>query len=189
MSASGHILLVTGTPGIGKTTIIRKVVRSLPDLHMSGFYTEEIRINTIRRGFELVTLQNKRFVIAHIDIDSKYRVGKYSVDIEAIDSTVALALSEDNTSDVFIVDEIGKMECFSDLFVQRMSSLLDVKKPVVATIALKGGQFISAVKNRADVELWEVTKANRNDMPGKVVSWVRDRTKSTASNKLQTRCT
>ncbi|MDH3328243.1 MAG: nucleoside-triphosphatase [Desulfobulbaceae bacterium] len=182
MSASGNVLLVTGTPGIGKTTIIRNVVRSLPDLHMSGFYTEEIRINTVRRGFELITLQGKRFVIAHIDIDSAYRVGKYSVDVAAIDTSVTLALSDDDTSDVFIVDEIGKMECFSDLFVQRMSSLLDVKKPVVATIAQKGGEFISAVKNRADVELWEVTKANRDDMPGMVVSWVRDKIKSTASN-------
>ena len=112
--------------------------------------------------------------MAHIDSDSAYRVGKYGVDVDAINTAVVMTMSEDRNTELFIIDEIGKMECFSDLFVKRMSSLLDSGKPVVATIALKGGGFISEVKNRAGVKLWEATKKNRNDMPDKIASCVRE---------------
>ncbi len=173
MSTSCNVLLITGVPGIGKTTIVKKVITSLADLNIGGFYTEEIRVNNVRQGFELVTFQGKRLVMAHIDSDSAYRVGKYGVDVEAIDAAVEMTLSEDRSPELFIIDEIGKMECFSDIFVKRMSSLLDSGRPVVATIALKGGEFISEVKNRAGVELWEVTKKNRNDMAAKIASWIR----------------
>jgi nucleoside-triphosphatase len=174
MSTSCNVLLITGIPGIGKTTIVKKAFTSLSGLNIGGFYTEEIRINNVRQGFELVTFQGKRLVMAHIDSDSAYRVGKYGVDVDAIDTAVAMTMSEDRNTELFIIDEIGKMECFSDLFVKRMSSLLDSGKPVVATIALKGGGFISEVKNRAGVKLWEATKKNRNDMPDKIASWVRE---------------
>jgi nucleoside-triphosphatase THEP1 len=54
-----------------------------------------------------------------------------------------------------------------------MSTLLASKKTVVATIALKGKNFISEVKNLPGVELWELTRKNRNFMPDKVISWIR----------------
>ena len=57
--------------------------------------------------------------------------------------------------------------------MKRMSSLLDSGKPVVATISRKGGGFISEVKNRAGIELWEITKKNRNEMPAQVIDWIR----------------
>ena len=174
MSASSNVLLITGIPGIGKTTVAKKVVTSLADHNIGGFYTEEIRVNNVRQGFELITIQGERFVMAHVDSDSAYRVGKYGVDVETIDTAIAMTLSEDPDMEVFIIDEIGKMECFSDLFVKRMTSLLDSGKPVVATIARKGTGFISKVKNRPGPALWEVTRKNRNDMPGKVIDWIRN---------------
>jgi nucleoside-triphosphatase len=173
MSAFCNVLLITGIPGIGKTTVIKKVVSSLTGLNIQGFYTEEIRINTMRHGFNLVTFQGERYLMAHVDSASAYRVGKYGVDVAAIDRVLTLTLSEDCNPDLYIIDEIGKMECFSGLFVTRISALIDSGKPVVATIALKGGGFISAVKNRQGVELWEVTKKNRDVLPGRIVSWAR----------------
>ena len=174
MSASCNVLLITGLPGIGKTTVIKKVVSSLPGFNIRGFYTEEIRINTMRQGFTLVTFQGERLVMAHIDSASSYRVGKYGVDVAAIDRAVTLTLYEGHDPEVFLIDEIGKMECFSGLFVNRLSALIDSGKPVVATIARKGAGFIAAVKNRPGVELWEVTRKNRDKMPGRIVSWIRD---------------
>ena len=175
MSEDRNVLLITGTPGIGKTTIIKKVAASVSDLNIGGFYTEEILAHNIRHGFELITFRGQRLIMAHIDIDSAYRVGKYGVDVAAIDTTVANTLSEGTNADLFIIDEIGRMECFSELFEREVSSLLDSGKPVVATIALKGGGFISSVKNIAGVELWEITKKNRDVMPLKIESWLMTR--------------
>jgi len=173
MSANGNILLITGTPGIGKTTVVKKVIAALADLTLAGFYTEEIRIHNVRQGFTLVMLPGKPLIMAHVDSESPYRVGKYGVDIAAIDAAVTMSLSAESQAEVFIIDEIGKMECFSALFVRKMNTLLDSGKPVVATVACKGAGFIAEVKNRQGVALWEITMKNRNDMAGRIVSWVR----------------
>ena len=175
MSASSNVLLITGIPGIGKTTVAKKVVTSLADHNIGGFYTEEIRVNNVRQGFELITIQGERFVMAHVDSDSAYRVGKYGVDVEIIDTAIAMTLSEDPDTEVFIIDEIGKMECFSKKFRAAMRGLLDSGRPLVATVALRGGGFIAEVKGRPDVEIWEVTKANRNEMPAQILRWLERR--------------
>jgi nucleoside-triphosphatase len=171
MRGSANILLITGVPGIGKTTVIRKVAASLPGVKISGFYSEEIRVNNARQGFELVTFQGQRFVMAHVDLASVYRVGRYGVTVAVIDIAIENALPEERSTKLFIIDEIGKMECFSSLFVKRMTSILDSGKPVIATIALKGGGFIAEVKNRPGIELWEMTTKNRDLMAQKIIDW------------------
>ena len=175
MAASTHVLLITGTPGVGKTTLVKKAVQSLADRKLAGFYTEEIRAGKVREGFALVMLQGKRFIMAHVDHASARRVGRYGVDVQAIDTAVEMTLSEDRHAELYVIDEIGKMECFSDLFVKRVSALLDSGIPLVATVAQKGGGFISRVKHRDGVELWEVTRKNRDEMAARVVSWVGER--------------
>jgi len=173
MSGTGNILLVTGVPGSGKTTVIRKVATALPDVRITGFYTEEIRVNNIRQGFELVTFHGQRFVMARVNYQSSYKVGRYGVDVAVIDKAAEKNLSENSDSDLYIIDEIGRMECFSTLFVRRMSSLLDSEKTVIATVALKGGGFIAEVKKRPGIELWEVTRKNRQGLPERIVNWIR----------------
>ena len=173
MPDSKRILLLTGYPGVGKTTVIRKVVENLPDNTSAGFYTEEIRIKSVRQGFELVTFKGEKSVIAHTGISSVHRVGKYGVDVAAIDAAAKSTLLLDLDIDIYIVDEIGKMECFSRQFIQAMEALLDSKKIIVATVALKGGGFISKIKKRNDIELWEVTPRNRDSLPVEVLSWIK----------------
>jgi len=172
MSVSANTLLITGNPGIGKTTVVKKVLQLIHGISVAGFYTEEMRSNNIRKGFELVTLQGKRFVMAHVDYESSYRVGRYGVDVAVIDKAVEKNLPENSGADLYIIDEIGKMECFSSLFVKRVSSLLDAGIPLVATIALKGGDFIASIKHRPEIELWEITAKNRDDMPERITKWL-----------------
>ncbi len=64
------------------------------------------------------------------------------------------------------------MECFSQRFVEAVSALLDSRQLLVATVARKGSGFIEAVKERADIELWEVTRKNRVGMASEVLSWL-----------------
>ena len=175
MTLPDNILLLTGVPGIGKTTLVKKVATSLADYNISGFYTEEIRVSNIRQGFTLVTLNGCRIVMAHVTNDSASRVSKYGVDLAAIDRAVRMTLVENSKTDLFIIDEIGKMECFSDLLIERVTALLDSEKPVVATIALKGGGFIDEVKNCPGIDLWEITKQNRDGMVERVIEWLRSK--------------
>lgn len=81
-----RILLLTGRPGIGKTTVIQKVVEELEGERVRGFYTEEIREEGSRKGFRLVTLDGREEeVMARVDVEGGPTVSKYGVDVEAVD--------------------------------------------------------------------------------------------------------
>jgi nucleoside-triphosphatase len=168
-------LLLTGAPGVGKTTVIREVARQLPGSSLAGFYTEEIREGGVRKGFRLVPFQGPSKVMAHVDFPMRFRVSKYGVDVEMLEEVAASLLSPASPVDLYLVDEIGKMECFSPRFVAAMRSLLDGGRPLVATVARKGGGLIAEVRSRADAELWEVTRGNRDSLPRAVVDWIRSR--------------
>jgi len=168
----GRVLLVTGVPGSGKTTIMKKVAAALSGKRIRGFVTGEIREAGRRVGFELSMFTGDKRLLAHIDIDSRDRVGRYGVDVATLDEITEEALVRDDGTDIYLVDEIGKMECFSKKFRAAMRGLLDSGRPLVATVALRGGGFIAEVKGRAGVEIWEVTKANRNEMPARILRWL-----------------
>jgi nucleoside-triphosphatase len=175
VSTELHALLLTGVPGVGKTTVVRRAAEKLRERRrrVRGFTTEEIRRGRERVGFRIETFDGESAVLAHVSIRSEYRVSRYGVDVAALDRVIGKALALSPRPDVYLIDEIGRMECFSAKFPAAVEDLLDAKQPVVATVALRGGGFIEAVKRRADVELRTVTRSNREEMPSRVLEWVR----------------
>ncbi|HUL23518.1 MAG TPA: NTPase [Thermodesulfobacteriota bacterium] len=155
-------LLITGLPGVGKTTLIRKLHEALRDFDPVGFYTAEIRQEGMRKGFELVDLKGRRGVLSHIDFKDRNRVGRYKVDVGGFEDFLGRISFFDPSSAVIIIDEIGKMECLSNKFKRILEEVLDSEKWVIATVALKGSGLITGVKQRRDVKLFEMTKNNRD---------------------------
>ena len=163
-SFSKKNLLITGLPGVGKTTLIRKVCEALKDFHPVGFYTEEIRESGERRGFQLISLGGERGLLSHKCLESPYKVGQYRVDIESFENFLDSIPLASPVSRLMIIDEIGKMECLSDRFKKLLEEALGSEKWVIATIALKGGGLISEVKERLDVKLFGMTPSNRDTL-------------------------
>ena len=150
--------------------VIRRVIEQLGDLRLAGFYTQEIREHGQRVGFEAIGLGGRSATLAQVDFHSPRRVGRYSVDLGGFEAILQAELARPGESvDIFIIDEIGKMECFSPVFTEGVTRVLDGPVPVLATIAAKGGGVIAAVKTRPDVEIVEVTYANRSDLPEELV--------------------
>jgi len=154
-------LLITGLPGVGKTTLIRKLSEELESLHPAGFYTAEIREEGKRKGFDLISLHGKRGLLSHTDIRSPYRVGRYRVDVKGFEDFLDSIPFLDPSTHLIIIDEIGKMECFSEKFKTLLKKVFDSETLVIATIALKGSGLIAEIKERQDVELLELTHHNR----------------------------
>ncbi len=126
-----------------------------------------------RVGFSIDTLDGRRGIMAHIDIRSRYRVGKYGVNLQHIDTIAVPSMVAENDHVVVVVDEIGKMECFSAMFRQTLLRVLDSPNTVVASIALKGDAFINAVKKRPDSRLIPVFEKNRDVLVEEVLYWSR----------------
>jgi len=163
-------LLITGPPGIGKSTLIRRVCDALGDRPIAGFSTREIRRNGERLGFELVGLEGQSAILSHVDVKSPFRVGKYGVDIGAFENFLKTIRFIEPGIELIVIDEIGKMECFSALFRKMTQSALTSDKKVVATVAHRGGGFIAEVKERWDVHLQTLTWENRDHILTDIIS-------------------
>lgn len=115
-------------------------------------------------------------MIAHVGFSHTYRVGKYGVDVASIDQFAERVLAIAEQNDLYIVDEIGKMECMSSRFNDAIRNLLNANKPLIATIAKKGEGLIDEVKRRPECEMWEVNVANRDSLDTKILAWAYERT-------------
>jgi len=154
-------ILLTGLPGCGKTTAIIQIADSLKHGKIAGFYTKEVRENTIRKGFSWTRLDGATGILAHTDIKGPYRVGKYGVDVVSFEKSVVSILDiEQNLADLFIIDEIGRMECMSEKFVNAVRRLFASEKSILATVAQKGRGFISEIKYYRDVKLFHLSHQN-----------------------------
>ncbi len=163
-------LLLTGKPGVGKTTVVTRTVERLrgAGTDVSGFYTEEVRGADGRRtGFDLVRLDGERVPLARIGQPSEVTVGRYGVDVDAVADHAIPALTSP-TGDVVVVDEIAPMELACPGFADAILALLDRPVAVLATVHRRGDAFTDRLKARADVRLIEVTPADRDDLPAEL---------------------
>lgn len=157
-------VLLTGRPGCGKTTLIKRVVNELAR-PSGGFYTEEIREAGTRVGFKLVTLDGEETVLAHVDFKTRERVGKYGLNLSTLEAVGLKAIREAaRTQQLVVIDEIGPMEIRSPIFREAVSEALDSGAPILATIVARPLPFTDAIKKRADVTVIEVRPDNREQL-------------------------
>lgn len=156
-------LLLTGAPGCGKTTLLRRVLAQLPDELAGGFYTQEIRSGTERIGFEMVTLSGRRATLAHVDFKSSRRIGKYGVNLPALDEVaVPELIKAQQAGRLVIIDEIGPMEMFSTRFCQTVEEILRSTAAVFGTVVLRSTPFGDRVKSLPGMTVVHVTPQNRD---------------------------
>ena len=165
---------ITGLPKAGKTQTLVKVIEMLEENEnvVGGMITEPIMDGTNRVGFYIIDWMSKeKKVLAHVDIDSKIEVGKYKVDLEALESIGVKAIQTAcEEADIIIIDEVGRMEVESDVFVQVVSEALEVDKPLILTLHKKSrNPLLQDIRRRDDVRILEVTPINRNLLPFKII--------------------
>lgn len=157
-------ILITGRPGTGKTTLVQNLCLRLAGFRQSGFYTSEIRRHGTRQGFELVSLDGRRLILAHVDFSANPRVGRYGVDVAGFDGFLDGLRLDDPETVLTVIDEIGRMECLSYKFTEMVRKVLDFPGPLLATVAAGGRGLMEEVRQRPDIEMMEVTFQNRNQL-------------------------
>lgn len=167
-----RVFLISGRPGSGKTTAIRKVIAQLK-LPAGGFYTQEIREAGRRVGFELSTLEGQKGVLAHVKLQGQPRIGKYGVDMDVLESIGLPALRRGIEAKVLVVDEIGPMEILSRKFQEVVWEALESDVLVLGSIARRSTPFTDAIKKRGDVAVFEITLGNRNSIAEEILTSAR----------------
>ena len=175
--------LLTGEPGVGKTTLIKQAVETA-QARAGGFYTEEIRVSGARRGFKIVTLDGESAILAHADFESPHRVSKYGVDVEGLERVGVAALRDAiRDCDLVVIDEIGKMELCSPAFREAATQALDSGKLVLGTIMAARHPVADDIKRHPDVTVVAVTRANRQRVLEGLADWLRAATGGSAAAK------
>lgn len=162
--------LITGPPRSGKTTVIQQVTDSLEakGYQAGGIYCPEVRSGRERIGFEIVdVMTGDSWILAHLDYDDDPRVGKYRVNVANVDALCAATFPRTfDKADFIVIDEIAPMEVCSDEFVQQVRRALDADLPLVTAIHYHSTDgFIGEVKDRDDIETFEVTDETRDELP------------------------
>jgi nucleoside-triphosphatase len=164
-----RLLLLTGAPGTGKTTILTRTAELLKSkgYTVGGMITREARARQNRVGFEIIDVASaNRNWLAHIDQKTGPQVGRYHVNIVGLETTgVTAILNAIEQADVVFIDEVGPMELVSSKFREAVKEAVEGGKPVVAIVHWKAAdQLIQAMKTRSDAEMF-LASANRDELP------------------------
>ena len=170
-------ILLTGRPRVGKSTLILRIVEKLKRAgaaNIGGFYTLEASEAGKRIGFDINTLDGKKGRLARAGIESRFRLGRYGIDMEQFEEIALSALSRAiEHDDIIVIDEIGFMELKSRRFQELVEKALDSSKPVIATIMKNSFDFPDRIKAREDVLMMTVRVDNRDKLVDEMTEIIR----------------
>jgi nucleoside-triphosphatase len=163
------LILITGRPGIGKTSILRRTVKELRrrNYEVGGMICREVREGGIRVGFEIMDLSTgQRGWLAHVNQPTGPKIGKYHVNLTDLDVIgVGAILDALQNADILAVDEIGPMELCSAAFSSALVKAVESSKPMLGTIHYGlSNSLVNSIKTREDAEIIKVTRKNREDL-------------------------
>ncbi len=168
-------ILLTGRPGCGKTTVIKRTIAGL-NRPCCGFCTSEIRDSDSRLGFAIETLTEPRRsgILAHVGIKTSARVGKYGVNVEEFEKLAVTELTRGlDKDDLIVIDEIGRMELLSNAFRQLVEKALTGGNDVLASIMLGPDTFCDRLKRLPGVRLVRIGRNNRETVGETIIKLLR----------------
>ena len=163
-----RIWLVTGEPGVGKSTVVSKVILRLMSsgVIVGGCLAAEQRVKGARVGFEVRDLTNgTKGELASVSASLGPKVGRYRVNLKDMAAVGARGVSDAAMrSEVIIIDEVGPMELVSPEFRRAVKSCMDSGKPMLAVIHERlDDDLLNDLKASTEPPL-EVTLTNREDI-------------------------
>jgi nucleoside-triphosphatase len=161
-------IFITGTPGIGKTTVILQVIKELETkgFKVGGMISREVREGEVRVGFELMDLTSgRKGWLAHINQPTGPQVSRYRVNLTDLSEIGAAAICKAvEVSDFVVIDEVGPMELYSNEFQAAVKLALESSKSLIGTIHFKAHHsLVNYIRKKAEV--YTVSFENREELP------------------------
>ncbi|MGQ9718999.1 MAG: NTPase [Nitrososphaerales archaeon] len=164
------VWLMTGDPGVGKTTVIVRTISLIraQGYSIGGMLSREVRVKGERVGFELIDLASgQKGTLASIKLNMGAKFGKYRVSLTDLAEIGAKSLlNAVDFCDIIVCDEIGPMELFSPDFRRAAKVVIDSGKPVIGIVHKRlNDPLVQELKSKPSVEITEVTRENREKLP------------------------
>lgn len=152
-------LFLTGKIGVGKTTLLKKVLKRI-DLSVGG-YTTEKNIQNDTKTFTIKSLYDgtENHTMAHVN-KSNYSKKIFTKTFDTYLPSIIQRSFENR--DLIVLDEIGFMEDQIHVFTSKIYEILDSDKFVFGVIKDYDCEFLNKIRNRTDVTIIEITEDNRN---------------------------
>ncbi len=169
-------ILITGPPRCGKSTLISKLIEyyTIKNYSIYGFLTPEVKKSGNRIGFDIQDIfLKKREKFARIgNYNTPYKLGKYGIFLEGLEKIISnLETILHHEINLFVVDEIGKMELFSKKFQEFITRIFASNLSIIATIGLTVKHPIkNHLLNLPYVKLFNLDRLNFQKTYQKIIS-------------------
>jgi len=175
---SGTKIGLTGLPGVGKTRVLIKVCKMLEKeiKTVGGMISTQIEEDGEVVGWKCIDwASGEEAVFAHRDFESDKVVEEMGLHLEVLEEigVGALQWAYEN-ADIIVIDEVGKKEVESPMFVQAVQACMEAEKPLMVTLHKKSrNPLLQEIRRRDDIRILEVTYVNRNLLPYKMIKILR----------------
>ena len=155
-------IAVTGSPGVGKSTLVLKVVQE-SKVKAGGMLARDKRVKDRRVGFEILDLGSGATGMLADETGTGPQLGKYKVRMDDLENVGAKAIEDALKSDLIVVDEVGPMELSSRRFVAAVEKAITSDKPMLVVLH-EWSQHIIARKIRKSFKVITATRDNRDQL-------------------------
>ena len=165
-------LFIAGAADSIKTTIVRDAALSKKN-RTGGFYMEAIMAGRMNKGLMIRTLDGQDRMLASKTVKSNHFLGKFPVDLNALENVgvpaLRLALT---TKDMIVIDEVGTLEGMSARYKETLLECLNSSKPVLATIRSSNNAFTDQLKKLSNTQTILLTKTNAASVRAQIRKWM-----------------
>jgi nucleoside-triphosphatase THEP1 len=179
MSDFKNVIFLTGGIGAGKSTIADNVLKRLAAEKIINagdiFGYTTVRVSDPAgglEGFEIITYGGERCPLASVKRKTANKYRGLFVNKNAFDQTLTLEFerAKRQANPVIHIDEIGLMEKIAPRYINMLTDLIkNFKVPIIAIVKfIEKDDFLDQLKGFDNVELYTVTKINRNRIEAEV---------------------
>lgn len=153
-------IFITGNPGCGKSTLVKRLLQDMTGKKIAGIITPEIREGGVRQGFKIIDLASgKEEILAATNIERGPGVSKYKVNVSGIEAIMDAFLESFDGAEYVVIDEIGMMEFYSRKFRETIEMVLNSGKAVIATLSKR---FVRDFEGRG--RIYYLTRENIDEI-------------------------
>ncbi len=163
-------IFITGERGVGKTTLIHRLVQKLPKEKCYGFYTEKVspegkwgEVGEIEM-FSARRPEGERYCLAKL-----YGKGKQEIYSEVFENYGVSLLENIPKGSFVIMDELGFLESRSPRFCQKVLEVLDQEVKVLGVIKPKAIPFLETIRKHPNVKVYTLTEENRETLTNELL--------------------